>query len=264
MLKNRQAKKFSYLIKNQQGGALAMVMVFSLAVGAAAFYVVNMSNVIEKKIAWTTNRERYETLIDIMRPQFLDPMICTSSLSGKNISSAFSTDGMSLLPFSMNILGTNSTLTSNWRTPAGNKLQDIRLILETGTPVKTAIKRDLASAPNLNAQIGKIQITTTKGTPSLKVAKHEQFNINVMVYYTDDHSLYSCFDIAGEAAMCTYTGGVYNAYSVTGNKSRCEPFSTCYLQGNGVVGNNSSCTTPFTPGNIGVNLYICQWCNQNN
>ena len=264
MLKKHSFKKFNQIARNQEGGALVMIMVFALAVGGAAFYVMNMSTVIEKKITWTKNRERYESLIDILRPQFLNPMICTSSLSGKNITAAFNADGMSLLPFSMNILGTNSTLQLNWKTPTGNRLQDIRLYLEAGTPIKSGIRRDLSAAPNLNVQTGKIQIITTKGTPSLKVAKHEKFNINVMVYYTDANSLYSCFDIAGEAAMCTYAGGVYNAYSLVGSKPRCEPFTTCHLQGNGVVGNNTSCTSPFSPANIGANLYICQWCNLNN
>ena len=58
MLKKHSFKKFNQIARNQEGGALIMIMVFALAVGAAAFYVMNMSTVIEKKITWTKNREQ--------------------------------------------------------------------------------------------------------------------------------------------------------------------------------------------------------------
>lgn len=247
---------------NQKGSALILVLFLAAGVSAGAFYLMRLSRNVESQIKVISKKEKYLRLNELLREQFEDPQICTAILSGKSLVGATGLTGVSLLPITTNLLGATETLTNGWRSPVGNNLKDIRLKLEA-TPLRTGLKRDLPSSPDIDAVNGEIYISTQEGTPSLRVAKHIPLRVPVMVYLdSTTNALYACFSSTGGPAMCTLSGGIFNSYG-TGSKPECEPYSKCHLDGQGIVSDATHCTSPFTAIRTGPGSYFCQWCNQN-
>lgn len=251
------------LMRNQKGNAFVMILVLGAAVAAASVYLMDLSVTAEKSIKIISDREKYLRLNHVMREVFLSPTLCTAALSGKDINQAFDPDGLSLLPFTANIGGVNENIDGNWKSGEGLKLKDIKLFV-SGADIRTGIKRDIAGSPSLNAINGEIWIQADRGTPSLNLPKYEDLRVPVMIYYepTAGRSLYSCFGNAGEGALCTLMGGVYNSYSPIGTRPRCEPFAKCHLDGQGAQ-TVLNCTAPFQKVQISTGMFLCQWCNQN-
>lgn len=242
-----------------------MTMILGAAVAAGGVFIINMSNNVEKGIRVISDREKYLKLNDLLTKGINDSIICTSALSGKNIANAFTPSGVSLLPFTMNLLGTSQTINGSWKSPEFLKIRDVRLYI-TEPDLKTGIRRDVSGAPVLNAVNGLIRIFAEKGTPAINRPRHDILNPKVMVYYESvgaSRILYACFSSIGEGALCTLGGGVFNTYAPIGDRPRCEPFAKCLLDEQGVIDAAGSCSAPYLKIRISPDGYVCQWCNQN-
>ncbi|GEM_PF-3410584 len=258
----RMSLKRNKIISHQSGSALIMVLFLAAAVSAGAFYLMRLSHNVESQIKIISKSEKYLRINEILREQFEDPQICTAILSGKSLGGALTANGVSLLPITTNLLGSTEVLNDGWRSPVGNKLKDIRLKLEN-TLLRTGLKRDSLTSPNIDVVNGEIYISTYEGTPSLNVARHSLLKVKVMVYVNSgSHTLYACFSSTGGPAMCTLSGGIYNSYG-TGTRPKCEPYSRCHLDGQGIVSDPTLCSNPFSAIRTGPATYFCQWCNRN-
>lgn len=258
-------KKLSGPKHSQAGAAIIIVLIVGASVVGLSVYLMNLVFSVEKDIQTISDREKYLRMNQAFREVFDNPILCTAALSGKNITGAFSPNGMSLLPFTTKIYGSNQNINSSWKSDEFHPLKDIILIAET-TPVKTGLLRDIPSPPTLDATNATIRVYAETGTPVLSKPKYEHLNIKVMLYYETtgaNRTLYSCFRDNGEGAMCTMIGGVYNAYAAIGNRSRCEPFEKCHLDGQGAGPSSITCTAPFQKVQISPDRYFCQWCNSN-
>jgi hypothetical protein len=248
----------------QSGSAIVMIMVAGAAIAGAGVYMMTMSQNVEKGIRSISNREKYTNLNTLLTTGLEDSIVCTAALSGKDITNAWTPNGVSLTPFSINLLGTTQNINSTWRSPESLKISDIRLFV-TEADLRTGLRRDIATSPFLKAVNATVKITATKGTPALGMAKNDHFIPKLMLYYETvgtQNILYACFSSKGEGALCTLGEGIFNSYAVVGSRPRCEPYGKCLLDDQGLINSSGTCTAPYLRVRVSPNRYICQWCNQ--
>lgn len=250
---------------NQKGSAIVSVLFAAALLGFVSMHVMQLSKNLDTNYKVDKKHLVYVDFVGSMRSLFENPRFCTQLLSGKNIDSSFTPTGSSLLPMTGTYGNSVVTFDSGWRSPEGLVLD--RVILESeATPVRANIRRDIPTSPNITATNAIVKVFAKEGTPSLTISKFDHLKIELMLYYTvvgGVRTLYSCFGRYGDGALCTVTGGAYNAGIVGTNRTSCEPDLNCFISKAGIVSNPALCVAPYVPIDISATLFQCQWCNQN-
>jgi hypothetical protein len=253
---------------NSRGSVLTSIMLLSAALGGLSLYLVNVSKYVTETTQELSHYERYLRLHEVLQSKLEDPLQCTNMLAGKPLLNAFDPAGESLLPMTAVFFnGIAENVSSGWRSFSGAFVEDLQINISS-PDIRTNIMRDIDSSPTLNVALAEIRLLTREGTPNLESSKFDHLVFKLMIYYdavAADKNLYSCFGATTQAAVCTYHDGIFNAY-LPANLSaelRCEPFRHCRVASSHNQAAPPACSAPYQPKRIGVEHYICEWCNRN-
>jgi len=249
----------------QRGSAIVYVLFAAGMLGAVAMHVMQLSKNLDTNYRVDKKHLVYNDFVSHMRTMFENPLYCTQLLSGKDIDDSFTATEANLLPFSGKYGNSSVNFVNGWRSPEGLVLDKI-VVESEATPVRSNVRRDIPSSPNLTASNAVIKIYAKEGTPSLSIAKFDHLKIEIMLYYSlvaGVKTLYSCFGRYGDGALCTLSGGTYNVGVVGANRASCEPDLNCFISKQGIITDPALCLAPYQAIQIAANMYQCQWCNQN-
>jgi hypothetical protein len=258
---------------DQRGFAIVLVLILCAAIGAASFYLMGQGSETEKKVSGDARVLSYKLLVNAVKAQIHLGNICTNTLQNLNINQAFNNDGMSIeldLKLEMNRKVLRKIDPSNpkdvWFLQGGTSIKDVRLFVQER--VFSPVLFDSLTEPPLVAAKGYILIIPGHTGVGVHLPRNRGYRIPIFLYYSvsgGNKTLHSCFDTAGEAAICTASGGAFD-YRQEG-LMKCQPQLRCLSSKHGIVSDQSLCIQPFKPLLIGyvsgASRYICEWCNVN-
>jgi hypothetical protein len=248
---------------SQKGGAIIYMMAVGAVIATLGYYLLSLSHLQNKEIVRDRAISSYWHLIKSVQLKLDNPYVCTTVLSGLDVTSAFTPAGQSIV---LNLsLGTSpAPIQNGWKSVEGTTVQKILLKISP-TPVRAKVRRDVAAPLNLTAADAEIWIYPDNKGPVVSTTSKELI-IPIMIYYEivgAQKFIRNCFGKYSEAALCTNEGGAFNGDPAVLPELRCEPDIACLNQKNGILNNSTSCTLPYKPYSVGPNLFMCLWCNQN-
>jgi hypothetical protein len=257
---------------NQSGSAILLVMVLAGAIGAAIFYLTNLSTDTRKKVTDDARILSYRSVVQMVKNKFYSGKTCTTLLANKDISNAFVRKGISILPLDLKLDINKAvikvpTLSEKWFIKGGTSIKDITLTVSE--IVRYPVIRALGppTDPQFIAAKGFIHIIPDHYGTGAGNSANKEFRIPIFLYYYQEISgisrLESCYEPDGEAFTCT--ASLFGAFDQNQSDplKRCQPQRFCFHDKKTVVDTSTSCPPNYKRTPISKTKFSCDWCNTN-
>jgi len=263
-------------MRRQQGFGIIQMVILASVILAAALVISSYLDRQGRLSKLRRQNSKYQLLVDHLQQQLNDAFICTSALSGQQVSTSIGT--WAPVTLQMGYGDSAGPIGAGWKAAnAGYELRELQM-----KPVRQAqMKEASGNIVPRTVVYDYPRVATTSPNSFLKYyarlriepsdahwdTENEEGYVKLALIVNSAGRLHQCFGEFSPAEACESNGGSYDVSLNSNPEERCNPDIFCFNHAIGLTGDQSACSYPYLPNPMGYidgqYKYLCTWCNRN-